>query len=175
LKNHEYKLRFTDLEQLHVTIKFLGNSVSKESLEKVEEAMPNLFSQYSSFKLKINAVQFGFSSEPKPKVIFLSIDDPAEVVAMKIKVAEEFKKMELDDVIRRADRKVFTSHVTVAKVERDISKSYVKEVNEILEKFTFPEVEFEITAAHLIKSELTNTGPKYSTIATFPLRNRLKL
>ncbi|MBN1331280.1 RNA 2',3'-cyclic phosphodiesterase [Candidatus Dojkabacteria bacterium] len=172
LKVQEYKLRFSDLEQLHLTVKFLGNNVSSQSFERLEEVLPAVFRQYSPFKLKVSGVQFGFSKQSKPKILYLKIDDTSEVLEIKAKVNEEIKKLAFRDVITRADRKTFTSHITIARVEKDISKSYVKEVGEILENFETPPLEFEISEAHIIKSVLEKNGPRYSTIATFPFRGR---
>ncbi|MBD3280717.1 RNA 2',3'-cyclic phosphodiesterase [Candidatus Dojkabacteria bacterium] len=172
LKTQEYKLRFTELEELHLTIKFLGNDVSDQSLQIIEQKLPGIFKRYAPFKLKVNGVQFGFERQTKPRILFLQIEDTSDVLDIKSRVNKEIKELYLRDVIRRADRKIFTSHVTIARVDRDISKSYVNEVNEVLSDLEVPEVEFEISAAHIIESVLTKNGPKYSTISSFPLRGR---
>lgn len=171
-KSQEYKLSFLPLEQIHLTVKFLGDNVSDKSSEFVQYTLDKYLRHFDSFRITTNDAVFGLSSQTKPRIMYLDVEETSELNDLKNLVNQRLRELSLPDVIKKKDRKNFTSHITIARVKKDISNSFIGEVDQILSKFGKTEVTMKVDNLYLISSTLTNTGPVYEIIASFPLRDR---
>lgn len=147
----EFNGKKTELENLHLTLKFLGE-IDEKKIEEVKHRLEKV--KLNSFDVEIGGV--GVFSEKVIRIVWLHL-----------KGAEELQK-KIDDCLADLFEKEnrFMSHITIARVKRVKEK---KIFLDFLGSFKVKEVEFNISKFFLIKSELFPSGAKYSTLKEYDL------
>lgn len=142
----------TEFENLHLTLKFLGE-ISDEKLKKVRERLREI--KYKKFETEINEI--GVFSEKFVKIIWLHLSNCDE---LQKQIDEKLK--ELFELERR-----FMSHLTVARVKNiEDKKKFLQE----LKKIKIPKSKFVVESFNLKKSTLTPEGPVYEILESYELR-----
>ena len=155
-------LRFTDPEQAHVTIQFLGE-VDSETREPIESALEAAVSGDDIAPFEASVGGFGvFPSLEYISVVWTGIRQGAgELTRLNAIVEEHLAPLGFE-----GDDHAFTPHVTLARMDDARGKETVQRV--VREED--PTVgTFEVRELLLKKSELSPEGPDYSTLARFPL------
>ena len=161
LKNsHTCFGNFVKKENLHLTLKFLGN-LSSEELEKVKNILKKI--DFRQFPVETQGVGF-FPNENYVKTIWLEMVSPDF----------EFLKDEIDNRLRNLrfnnKEKNFSAHLTIARIKGMINKEeFLKKVKEVSPKKMF----FIADQFSLIKSILKRKGPEYKVLQSFPMRRRV--
>lgn len=143
----------TEKENLHLTLKFLGD-VKEEEIEKIKNKLKGI--KFNKFSCEVGKAGF-FDDEEHIKVIWV------ELISDEIKELQKLISKELPEFF---DEKEFNSHITLARVGKVLGrKKLVEEIGNI----HFKNLDFEIDGFVLMKSELFPKGPKYKIIEKFPL------
>ncbi len=148
------KIAWVKEENLHVTLKFLGDIVE----EKVSEIMGNLSHiQFEKFRLTLHNVGF-FPSEKAPRVFWVNFTDAFNLKGLSQDIDAELKEFKNDQT--------FKDHVTLARIKHlslDEEDCFLKEAKRIhLESQAFIVEEFV-----LYSSALSQEGSKYAAISRF--------
>jgi 2'-5' RNA ligase len=155
-------LRFTDPEQAHVTLKFLGD-VPEPRVEAVESAVEAALADADVDPFEATVGGLG---------VFPSLDYVSVVWVGFHTGGPELTR--LHEAIERAvvaagfdpEDHEFTPHVTVARMDDARGKDLVRRAVEE----TDPTVgTFRVEAVRLEESTLTDAGPRYTTVREFPL------
>jgi len=153
LKKKQFTGKTTELENLHLTLKFLGE-ISLPTLEKVKEEL-------SKIKLKKFEASPGeagtFSYRKKPRIVWIKINGK-EIFELQLAVDLAMEKCGFVKEER------FMSHLTLARVK------YVKSPSDFIEyvkNLSVREFKFEVEGFKLMKSELKMVGPVYETLKTY--------
>ena len=167
LKNEsKIKIKWITPENLHLTIKFLGN-IPEKRLDKIIKNIENL---KLNINIKMAIDSYGvFPPKGIPKVFWISFKEKEgnnELVPLFKKVEQELVKLGFDKEKRR-----FTPHLTIARLKLK-SKKKSEEFNKLLEIFKghFNKTKkgfFTIDKLTLFKSELKPSGAVYSKIREF--------
>ena len=72
LKKCDLAFKWVKPENLHLTLKFLGN-IGQEQTGKIKEAITKVSGKFTAFEASFNGFGF-FPSERRPRVFFISID-----------------------------------------------------------------------------------------------------
>jgi len=164
-------LKFVPYDQMHITLKFLGNSVSDESYDKIVKSLNRITPSLSQIKISFDNIWFGFPGRRYPHVIFFTISKNKELDALSKTIHEEIKELKLLDTIRRMDNKKLINHLTIARTKHSISASFARNTRKLLQEFQVSDMSFVADEIILIRSDLTNTGPLYKKMARFKLSN----
>ena len=152
LKSAGVDAKFTTREQMHITLRFLGE-ISEEDAEKVKKDL----NECSREKFELELEGMGcFPSNEYIKVVWVGVGKGSEEL-------EEIKKS-LDDkiVIGKIDRKHFHAHATLCRVRGARGK---EKILGILEKHKGESFGVkEIGEVKLIKSTLMPEGPVYEEL-----------
>lgn len=144
--------KFTELENLHLTLKFLGE-ISSEQLEKVKEKLSEI--KFPEFQAKL--LNLGtFSYNDNPKIIWIKIGS---------KQIFEFQKqidLALEPMFQKEQR--FMSHLTIARIKNAKDKTSFKEY---IKNIKIKQIRFQINSFELKSSELKRLGPIYKTIKKY--------
>lgn len=147
----EFQGKKTEFENLHLTLKFLGE-VSENKLNEIKSALSQV--KCSSFETKI--YQLGFFSPSQIRIIWLSMSN-CEILQKEIdeKLSNIFSK-----------EKRFMSHLTIARIKEVENK---KRFIELINKINIPEMRFQINHFNLMQSYLKSSGPEYKILEKFNL------
>ena len=147
--------KFTETENLHLTLKFLGE-VSNEDIEEVKKRLREI--RFNKFKTEIN--HLGFFDNQKPEsykrelIVWLHLDNCEK---LQDKVDEALSGL-------FEEEKRFMSHLTIARVKNVKNK---KEFLDKLEKIKINKIKFDVKDFRLKKSVLTKKGPVYEPIEEY--------
>lgn len=149
--------KFVEKENLHLTLKFLGE-ITNEEIEKIKRGLKEI--NFKRFDCYIGKIGF-FNDKNHIKVIWV------ELVSNKLNELQ--KQIDKATFEIKRDYKKFNSHITTVRVKSVINKPLlIKEIKRI----HFKNLDFEIKEFVLMKSELFPERSKYKIIKKFELKNR---
>jgi len=159
IKNIQEKLKkkvlftgkFTESENLHLTLKFLGE-VDEEEIEKVKEKLREI--KFEEFETSIG--ELGVFSRSFSKIIWIKL--------LGFGIWDLQKKIDsvLKDLFPVEER--FMGHVTIARVKNVSDK---KTFLEYLKSIKPKNLKFKVNEFSLKKSELLSEGPVYEDLETY--------
>ncbi|HIQ13643.1 MAG TPA: RNA 2',3'-cyclic phosphodiesterase [Thermoprotei archaeon] len=157
IRNTGVRATYPKLDDLHITLKFLGD-VDKAFISDIVERLTN--EKLGEIKINIRDVG-GFPNLSRPRVIFLDVYDDDG----KLKVLHEFVESRLESMFPR-DSRPFKPHITVARIKQfyKLDKQAINLIKSMVDN-----VWVEITSFKLKESILTNSGPIYKDVAVFNL------
>jgi 2'-5' RNA ligase len=146
--------KLTELENLHLTLKFLGE-IDDEKLEKAKKELGKI--DFSSMKLKLGRIGV-FSYRGNPRIVWIKLEG---------KAIHDLQK-KIDDVLAGSfgPEERFMGHLTIARIK------YVKDKKRFMEHIDSIKVKpiaFDCSEFKLKKSELKELGPSYSDIEIYKL------
>jgi len=150
-------LKLVEPQNIHVTVRFLGN-ITPATAEKILEEMKKL--QFAPFNVKINGL--GAFPDPRyPRVVWAGITDGAD------QLKNIFSQLEprLRGLGFTPDPKGFSPHLTIARVRSGRNKQQLAEF--ITENANYEFGTINAKCLRLKKSDLTPIGPVYSTLKEF--------
>ncbi len=152
-KENLFKGKFTTTDNLHLTLKFLGE-IDDERLETVKKRLESVKIEKSKAELG----GAGVFSKDNIKIIWIKLNGQG-VLELQNKIDEVLK-----DLFSPEQR--FMSHITIARVKSVDNK---QELLGFLEKITPKKLPFETDRFFLKKSELHSAGPVYNNIREYIL------
>ncbi len=149
------RLKLVNPENLHITIRFLGD-LTDIQINKVKEALKKV--KFEPFKVKLN--NFGvFPSLNFVRVVWVDVLPKEQLIELEKKISAALECVGFEST------KNFETHITLARVK------YIKDKKNFIDglnKMNIKPIEFEIKNFSLKKSTLTKEGPIYEDIITFP-------
>ncbi|MFB6312151.1 MAG: RNA 2',3'-cyclic phosphodiesterase [Salinirussus sp.] len=154
-------LRFTDPEQAHVTLKFLGDTdpadltALREALTAAVEA-----ADVGPFEARIAGLGV-FPSREYINVVWLGVEADGAMVRLHNPIEARTTDLGFDPTDHD-----FTPHTTIARMDHAGGKERVQRV---LEEHDPVVGTTRIDAVHLMESTLTDDGPEYETVDRIPV------
>jgi len=160
-------VKWVDFENIHLTLKFLGN-VAVNQITEITEAMREAIRGVSPFRLEISGLG-AFPRMEQPRVIWVGISGETD---------------KLSELQRRVDSKLvrlgfagenqsFVPHLTLARVRDGASSSDRKDLGRLLTSTKFESKgHITVNSINLMKSQLTPDGPIYSRLFTVSLQSK---
>ena len=142
----------TEIKNLHLTLKFLGE-ISFDKMEEIKEKLRYI--NFEKFEAKIGKI--GIFNKPKYGIIWLEIDNC------------EFLQKEIDCILDGIceGEKRFMGHLTIARIKKIKNKKiFFDKINQI----SPPKIFFIVDKFYLIQSKLKKEGPEYSVLKEYPLK-----
>ncbi|MCK4912735.1 MAG: RNA 2',3'-cyclic phosphodiesterase [Candidatus Omnitrophica bacterium] len=151
-KKHDLSFKWVNPDNLHLTLKFLGN-INQEQAEKVKEIITKVSIKFTSFETNLKSFGF-FPNKKKPKVFFISLDKEK----LLLDIAEKLEKRLETLGFMKENR--FKSHITLARIKdlKNIDKLMAELANTQLSGQLF------VDSIILYESNLTKEGPIYGKI-----------
>lgn len=152
-------VRWVTGKNIHLTLKFLGDS-EPERLEKlVENLLPRL-KAYESFEIRLAGLG-AFPSNKNPRVIWVGVQAPSTLGDLLREIEDIAAELNYEREIRR-----FSPHLTLGRVSQSATAEQIGKLLEILLKTPVNELGVvRVDSINLIKSELTRIGPIYTNLS----------
>jgi len=155
-------LKPVERENIHLTLKFLGN-VSSSRLSEVETSLYQL--AFPVFSTEIKGAG-AFPNLNHMTVIWVGVNEGWSQVEQ---IYEQVEKL-LSPLGFRKENRPFSPHITIARVrssrKREEMANFLQHLND--ESFG----SFTVAKVRLKKSILSSSGPKYSTLLEIPAQSR---
>lgn len=146
----EFKGKKTEYENLHLTLKFLGE-LNEEKLKEIKKRLRQI--KLNSFGAEIDSI--GMFSD---RIVWIGIKNCDEVQ----KEIDE----KLSGIFEKEER--FMGHLTIARIKGINDR---KRFLEKIMKIKIPEMQFRVKKFNLKKSKITRKGPIYEDIEVYNLEN----
>ncbi|MFO7678017.1 MAG: RNA 2',3'-cyclic phosphodiesterase [Thermoplasmatota archaeon] len=155
IKNIGADIKFVDLQQIHVTLKFLGD-VDERYLDDIKNIMTKTIKNVPVFTINLQGTGV-FPNQKYIKVVWIGIQ---QADAMKT-MAYELNNS-LSQIGFKKEKKEFTPHLTLGRVKTSKNKQQLLDVVKRYENTHFGTQ--QIQSISLKKSVLTSSGPIYTTL-----------
>ncbi len=154
-------VRWCTENQLHVTLKFLGE-IRPEQLSAICDAAQSACRQVPSFTLSVKGLG-GFPTPRSPRVLWCGVDDPTQSCRRWVELADPlFAKLGFEP-----ENRAFTPHITLGRSKSPAGNQLLREM---LETAPAPETEpMTVRQVIVYESQLRPTGAVYTPRATLAL------
>lgn len=153
-------LKPVERENIHLTLKFLGN-VSITKLDEVKSALAQV--SFAPFSLEIRGAG-AFPNLKRMNVIWVGIEEGWSQVEL---IYEQTEKL-LHQLGFSRETRPFSPHITVARVKSGRKRDEIAAFLGHLTDESFGT--FNVESVRLKQSVLSPSGPKYSTLFEVPAR-----
>ena len=152
-------IRWTSQEQFHLTLRFLGN-VESSTVESLSTILREACRGFGPLRLQAKGVGF-FPSARRPHVIWAGVSDNngrlPELHGAIANATARFGEQEPEND--------FHGHITLGRVKH-LSRREEAALVKVAQQFADTAfAEWKVDKLHLIRSELSSSGPTYTTIA----------
>ncbi|MEW6418423.1 MAG: RNA 2',3'-cyclic phosphodiesterase [Nitrospirota bacterium] len=159
MKKYNVDIKWVRHENLHFTLKFLGNT-PEVLLPKIREALLNIVLSYEPFYIRLYSTGV-FPNKRHPRVIWVGVEDSEILKKLKNDIEDSMALLGY----QKEDKK-FIPHLTLGRVRSQ--KGIVNLINE-LDNFKGKDFgSVNIEDIKLMKSELNPKGAEYSCIYEIP-------
>ena len=150
-------LKLVETENIHVTIRFLGN-ITPDMVDRIHDEMKAV--QFTPFNIQIKGLG-AFPNIQYPRVVWAGIAEGAN------QLRDVFNQLEskLCQMGFASDPKGFSAHLTIARVRSGRNKSQLATL--LTEKASYEFGSISAECLRLKQSDLTPKGPVYSTLREF--------
>jgi 2'-5' RNA ligase len=163
LKKTGADVKWIKPENLHITLKFLGN-IEEDQTGLIASRISDISLKHTNFDITLTGTG-AFPDYRRARVIWIGIRDHNHLLRVVHDIEDAMEREGFD-----RERRPFSPHITIGRVRstRGIDKLTAELVK-------YKSMDFGTQSAgsiHLIKSELKPGGAEYSTISSAPLRRK---
>lgn len=162
LKQCKADIRWVKPDNIHLTLKFLGDTDEK-ILDSIVEELKAACSGYGRFDLETRGVGV-FPDMRAPRVLWIGISGNDSLIGLQKSIEDGLAKLGFSPEKRR-----FSPHLTLGRFKSSSGKEGL--YDKIEERKDISLGSIEVKSIFLIKSELTPSGAEYTKIAVIDLKN----
>jgi len=163
LKPLDDSIRWVPLDNIHLTLKFLGD-VDNVEIPQICSSIRRVTDTVSPFELHVKGAG-GFPNLEKPRVLFAGVEDPTgRLVEMVARLEPELAELGF-----KPEPRDYRPHLTLGRIRgnsRRVGAALVDELNQWKEA---PLGDMVVDEVHLMASFLDKGGPTYQVMDTIEL------
>ena len=156
LKKSNADVKWVTKDQMHLTLKFLGN-IEQNKVQEISDVLKSIAGNFKPFSISLSAIA-GFPNLNRPKVIWLGIEKGAE----NLKKLNELIETGLEKIGFRKESREFNPHLTLGRVR---TFKNISELTQIINENNIHN-EVKINELILFQSTLTPKGSIYTPVST---------
>lgn len=153
-KSEFFKGSFIRAENLHLTLKYLGE-LEDDSIFKIQKDLRKIVFE----PIKLQSKELNFFSHELIKVIWIGFD--SDIIGLEVLKYKIDKTLEWLDVKEKTS---FLSHLTIARVKVVENKG---KLEQLISEIKVKKLDLLVDHFSLLSSELTNNGPVYTNLETY--------
>jgi 2'-5' RNA ligase len=153
----ELPAKWTEKDNLHITLEFLGN-LTDEEIGEVCLAVKGVAERHESFDLNINKILYGPPNKIPPRMVWAEGGKSKELTELR----EDLENSLTEKVRFVPENRVSAPHITLARISAwEFRAIEPEEVPEINEKIDLP---FTVESIEVMESILKRNGPEYQVL-----------
>lgn len=163
-KWRELSVKWINIDNMHITLEFLGN-ITSEELGEVCVAVKEVVLEHNSFNISLKKVLYWPPGKIPPQMIWVKGEGSKELSSLKTDLQKSLLK-----IIRFAPgARVILPHITLARISGwEWKKIEPEERLEINENIDFV---FTVESIEVMESVLKKRGPEYIIIESHSLKD----
>ena len=154
------KISWVNLENFHLTLRFIGNT-NKEQLYELVDRLEELATKIKSFSIEIEGTGY-FRNKKQPRVLFVKIKETEELVTLANQIEESVVASGFHQEL-----KAFRPHLTLGRIKHLQSRTRFCSILDEMPKKKYQTI--EVKEFVIYKSTLYPEGPVYEPIRKFKL------
>ncbi len=158
LKKHGIHASFANSENLHLTLKFLGN-IHSEDIKILEKSMDKAVTGILPHTLFASGIGV-FPSVKHTRVIWSGIRGETDILE---KLASGLESVLFKEMGLKREEKKFRPHLTLARIKKPVAPDTVIKLIKAFENFQTPD--FLVSGIGLFQSELSSFGAIHKQIS----------
>lgn len=162
LKTYEPDVPWVKKENIHLTIRFLGN-IHEQKIKQVKKIMEKATEGVPSFLLKPGCLG-AFPNSRRPRVIWVGLGENASLEKLHVNLEGGLRTLGFE----KEERK-FKPHLTLGRIKKSIHGKQLAEA--IAEYSNFSTPSFLVQDIVLFKSELHPKGARYTVLERVSLKS----
>jgi 2'-5' RNA ligase len=157
------ELAWTAEDRLHLTLKFLGEQ-AEDRLDALSAALAKTTAQHRELVMNVGGIG-AFPNFRRARVVWMGVspDPRLELLHHDIEVAYDALGCELEG-------RPFRPHLTLARVREPVPVERMRALWRAAKKVDY-DAEFIVRSVDLMRSDLSSSGPAYTTLVSAPLRS----
>ncbi len=164
LKRSGADVRWIKPDNIHLTLKFLGET-EEEKVLKIKEALEKNYRDISAFSFEIKGAGV-FPGMRSPRVLWLGIEDSDVLKTLQAGIEDETAGIGF----KREDRE-FRAHITVGRFRSSRGKKNILDAIKLHANDSFGKV--DVRAVSLMKSDLYPDGARHTRVFAVSLKSQL--
>jgi 2'-5' RNA ligase len=156
-------VRWVRPENLHVTLRFLGN-IERRAVPNLVAAVREETAESASFSARIGGLRT-FPPSKRPRVVVLDVGPETALAGLAAAVERAVRRAGFD-----AEERPFRPHLTLGRVARRSRRAPAANFPDTADLEASEGMSFEVTESVLFQSELLSSGARYTALERFPLR-----
>ncbi len=165
-------IRFTKKENIHITVKYLGDDISKDSLNGIIKDVRKVTNKTEAFDIRLKSIRYGFPGRRWPRIMYISIYRSLELNTILSKINDKLNCY--NDIHKEKYDLSSMYHFTLARSKKGLTREVILDIRKRIEKIDLWDG-FHVNKLGLISSKLDNNGPLYKNIESFSLEEFLNL
>ena len=158
-------IRWVALENMHLTLKFLGD-IPSENVEVLTQLIQAQADSFNSFDIHLSGIG-SFPSPKRQRVIYIGIQAPAALEAFQRQMESATRRLGYNP-----EERAFAQHLTIGRVRQHITVDEQQKIRRSLEESTIDSLgTARVNSVHLYKSDLKPKGPVYTKLFSAPLKS----
>lgn len=153
-------VKWVDLENIHMTLKFLGD-IEDDRVDEVCGIVGDAVKKHRSFDMNIKGV--GWFGRPA-RVLWVGTEKNDVLTALQKEIKDCFEEAGFE-----ADRKGFSAHLTICRIKDYKAGKVIQALAKEYSDKTLGQS--PVDAVYIYKSDLTSQGPIYTQLGKICLRS----
>lgn len=159
----ERSLKWVEPENLHLTLKFLGE-IQKDRVNEIERIMAKILKGQPSFNITIEGLGM-YPTASQPRVVWLGIKGGEPLQEIHRQMDQKLKSFG-----DKPEKRSFSPHLTIARVRQNNDRETIQQVGKVLSQYKVESLgTIKVESIQLYKSELMSHGPIYTLLLSVPL------
>lgn len=152
-------LRWVPVENIHLTLKFLGD-VSTANLNMIAEILRNQANACAKFDMAVGGLGV-FPNARRPRVVWVGVEAAGGLMQLQQRIETEMSRLGYP-----GERRAFSPHLTLARVQPKASSGQARQIGEILTAAAAEQVgEMQVERVTLFRSQLKRSGAEYEALS----------